>query len=165
MGERLPGLWMSHGRVPWSPACQVATIFGYFYFPLWGRIITASAPCGCIHSACPGQRQRSFTKPSFFRETGGCWSRGGGAVSRSEVCRSMEGTSAGSFWDLQDASPNRVPSITAKCSCYARELNWPTGWLSFKPTDCTNARERNSDLTGSGWSCVVYRMGNKWKMA
>ena len=64
---------MSHCCLPWPPACEVATIFGHFNFPLWGGVTMASVPCGCFHFAQRLDRGRDPSRTLFFFFQGHWW--------------------------------------------------------------------------------------------
>lgn len=77
----------------------------------------ASVPCGCIHSAFPGQSQRFFTNPPFSRKLSCRVAVKEGDLSTSEVRRNTGGASIGTFQDLQKAQPGTVSYCQMELLC------------------------------------------------
>lgn len=102
-----------------------------------------------LYPFCLPQTEAKILHNALFFS--GSWGLGGwrgGASSRCEGGRRTDGARVGAFQGLQGAEP--CPSIIAQCSCYAKELNWPAGWLNFNPRNCTNARENKTVLIQDG---------------
>lgn len=73
-GAGLPGMPDGSLQPALAPCMQGATVFRHLYFPLCGKVIMASIPCGCYHFAWPWIEAEIFHKILFFQ--GNCWGMG-----------------------------------------------------------------------------------------
>ena len=106
---------MGHCSLPWPPACKVATVFRHLYFPLCGKVIMASIPCGCYHFAWPWIEAEIFHKILFFQ--GNCWGRG--------LWWGFESVFEARLVEVQQPFRickmlNCAPAITAECGCHVK---------------------------------------------
>lgn len=82
---------------------------------------------------------------------------------RQAFSSSLSGPKQAATMMLPQAPCGICRGLPVPCSCYAKQLKWPTVWLSFKTRDCTATKEKKKkkEVTDYGWGCMVYTTRKK----